>query len=410
MNLTYEAPALFARRFSTLDHLTDGRIGWNIVTGYLDSAARAMGLPAQLAHDDRYDAAEQFMATVYGLWEGSWADDAVLRDRATGVYADPREGPRHPLAARIEAIHLCEPSPQRTPVLYQAGASDRGRDFAARHAECVFLNAVQPGERARGSSADLRAKAAPRPLRIFVGATLILGRTEAEARDLLAEYRRPCQHRAARWRMPRPRSGSTSTASGWTSRSRPPAADAISSNVEAMARVFGPGWTKRHADRPVHPRQPAAADRRQRRARWPRQLIAFAEAADVDGFNLSRTVMPECIEAVVDLLVPALQARGAYKPPMRRGPTGKSCSAPARCWPRPIRRQPHAVERQKAEDPSVFSAPHHELRQDMRRRPGASCCRVGPPGGLPLPPGGPTFMARLDSQIGRPRSPPPGET
>src|SRR3954470_144846 len=86
VNLTYEAPALFARRFSTLDHLTDGRIGWNIVTGYLDSAARAMGLAAQKAHDARYNAAEEFMATAYGLWEGSWAADAVQADRVAGIY------------------------------------------------------------------------------------------------------------------------------------------------------------------------------------------------------------------------------------------------------------------------------------------------------------------------------------
>ena len=309
VNLTYEAPALFARRFSTLDHLTDGRVGWNIVTGYLDSAARAMGLPAQLAHDARYDAAEEFMATAYALWEGSWAADAVRADRATGVYADPMKV-RAIRSGGIEAIHLCEPSPQRTPVLYQAGASDRGRDFAARHAECVFLNPSSPENVAR-IVADLRAKAAPRPLRIFSGATLILGRTEAEARDLLAEYRDHASitgalaHAAASLGIDFDRFGMDEpiAASG---------SNAISSNVEAMARVFGPGWTKRHLidqfilgsrQKPLVGTPDAIAD----------QLIAYAEATGVDGFNLSRTVMPECIEAVADLLVPALQARGAYK-------------------------------------------------------------------------------------------------
>ncbi|WP_164079125.1 LLM class flavin-dependent oxidoreductase, partial [Stenotrophomonas maltophilia] len=82
-----EAPYLFARRFSTLDHLTDGRVGWNIVTGYLDSAARAMGLREQIAHDERYDRADEFLDVVYQLWEGSWEDDAVLRDRAARVFA-----------------------------------------------------------------------------------------------------------------------------------------------------------------------------------------------------------------------------------------------------------------------------------------------------------------------------------
>eukprot|EP01036_Dinobryon_divergens_P056895 gene56895-75977_t len=95
-NLTYETPYQFARRMTTLDHLTQGRIGWNIVTGYLDSAARAVGLSGQTAHDDRYDLADEYMALVYQLWEGSWADDAVRRDRASGVYADP---------ARVRLVH-----------------------------------------------------------------------------------------------------------------------------------------------------------------------------------------------------------------------------------------------------------------------------------------------------------------
>ena len=89
VNLSYEPPYNFARRMSTLDHLTDGRIGWNIVTGYLDSAARGAGRDKQVAHDDRYAIAEDFMAVVYKLWEGSWADDAVRADAAAGVFADP---------------------------------------------------------------------------------------------------------------------------------------------------------------------------------------------------------------------------------------------------------------------------------------------------------------------------------
>jgi FMN-dependent oxidoreductase (nitrilotriacetate monooxygenase family) len=308
-NLGYEPPFLLARRMSTLDHLTRGRMGWNIVTGYLDSAARAMGRPAQAAHDDRYDAAETVMDDLYALWEGSWADDAVLRDRAAGIYADPAKvrAVRRP---GMEAIHLVEPSPQRTPVLYQAGASDRGRAFAARHAECVFVNGGRAENVAR-IVADLRARAAPRPIRVFVGATLVLGRTEQEAHDLLEEYRRHASvegalaHASASLGIDFARFGMDEpvAASG---------SNAIASNVEAMARAFGPGWTKRHlVDQfvlgsrqvPIVGGAGQVAD----------ALIAFAEATDADGFNLSRTVVPECLEAVVDLLVPALQARGAYK-------------------------------------------------------------------------------------------------
>ena len=304
----YEPPFLLARRFSTLDHLTRGRIGWNVVTGYLDSAARAMGRPAQGAHDDRYDAAEAFMEDAYALWEGSWAADAMRRDRASGIYADPARVRRIDRPG-MQAIHLVEPSPQRTPVLYQAGASDRGRAFAARHAECVFLNASTKGN-VRRLVADLRARAAPRRLRIFVGATLVVGRTEAEARDLLADYRRHVSVEGAlaqsagslgidfaRFGLDEPVTGES---------------NAVTSNIEAMARAFGPGWTKRHLvdsfilgsrQAPILGSAESVSG----------ELIAWVEETGVDGFNLSRTVMPECLDAVVDRLVPALQERGAYK-------------------------------------------------------------------------------------------------
>jgi long-chain alkane monooxygenase len=78
VTLSYEPPFPFARRMSTLDHLTEGRIGWNVVTGYLDSAAKGMGEKGQRGHDDRYEVAEDYMSVVYKLWEGSWADDAVV--------------------------------------------------------------------------------------------------------------------------------------------------------------------------------------------------------------------------------------------------------------------------------------------------------------------------------------------
>ncbi|NNB23394.1 NtaA/DmoA family FMN-dependent monooxygenase [Pseudomonas fragi] len=142
-NLTYETPYLFARRMSTLDHLTRGRVGWNIVTGYLDSAAKAMGLTEQVEHDRRYDQADEYLQVLYKLWEGSWENDAVLNDRVQRIYARPdkvhkvkHEGEFY----QVEGYHLCEPSPQRTPVLFQAGSSDRGLVFAGRHAECVFIS------------------------------------------------------------------------------------------------------------------------------------------------------------------------------------------------------------------------------------------------------------------------------
>jgi FMN-dependent oxidoreductase (nitrilotriacetate monooxygenase family) len=312
-NLAYEPPYLLARRLSTLDHLTQGRIGWNIVTGYLDSAARALGLPVQMRHDDRYDVAGEYMEAVYALWEGSWAQDAVVRDAARGVYTDPAKVRLVEHAGQhyqMRAIHLCEPSPQRTPVLYQAGASERGRAFAGRHAECVFLNGTKPSVVA-DLVADLRARAAPRAIQVFVGATVVVGRTEREARDLLADYAGHASAEAAlahassslgidfgRYEMDEPIPHGTS--------------QAIQSNVEAMARVAGPAWTKR-----MLLQQSVLGSRQPPVVGSPTQvadaLQEWMNNACVDGFNLSRTVMPECMQNFIDLVVPVLQERGAYK-------------------------------------------------------------------------------------------------
>lgn len=312
VNLAWEPPALLARRFSTLDHLTAGRIGWNIVTGYLDSAARAMGLDRQMAHDDRYDMADEFMAVVYRLWEESWAADAVKRDRATGLHADParvsrirHEGRQY----RLDAPHLVESSPQRTPVLYQAGASERGRAFAAQHAECVFLNGG-PKAHVAALVRDLRARAAPRALKVFMGATLIIGRTRAEAEEKLAEYRRHASVEAALVHASASL-GVDLAALGMDDELPDAPSQAIRSNVEAL-RAAAPRATKRAlVDRMVlGSRQPPILGSAEEVAEV---LIAWVEEADLDGFNLSRTVVPECIEDVVDLLVPALQERGRYK-------------------------------------------------------------------------------------------------
>ncbi|MCE2761567.1 MAG: LLM class flavin-dependent oxidoreductase [Acetobacteraceae bacterium] len=312
-NLAWESPALLARRFSTLDHLTQGRIGWNIVTGYLDSAARAMGLDRQMAHDDRYDLADEYMEIVYRLWEESWAADAVKRDRAAGIYADParvkrirHEGRQY----RMDAPHLVEPSPQRTPVLYQAGASDRGRGFAARHAECVFVNGG-PKPHVEKLVADLRARAAPRPIRVFVGATLIIGRTRAEAEAKLAEYR---QHASIEGALAHASASLGIDLARFAPDEELPEAgqsQAIRSNVEAL-RAAAPRATKRALmDRMVlGSRQPPIVGSVEEVAE---ELIAWMDQVDVDGFNLSRTVTPECLEDVVRLLVPALQERGRYK-------------------------------------------------------------------------------------------------
>jgi len=323
-NLTYEQPFLFARRMSTLDHLTGGRIGWNIVTGYLDSAARAIGLDGQTAHDDRYDLADEYLELVYKLWEGSWDDDAVINDRAKGIYADPskvRAIHHHGRQYKVDAMHLCAPSPQRTPVLYQAGSSTRGRQFAATHAECVFVNG-QKKEGVKSIVDDIRAKAVafgrnPDDVKAFLGATLIIGRTEKEAQEKYEEYKRyvssegALAHAAsslgidfARYDLDEPIDTTKS--------------QAIVSNVEAMTRSAGAQWTRRKLleQMPLGSRQAPWVGSAEQIADL---MIEWTDETGVAGFNLSRTVAPECLDDVVDLLIPILQERGAYKTAYREG-------------------------------------------------------------------------------------------
>ena len=318
-NLSFEPPYTFARRMSTLDHLTQGRVGWNIVTGYLDSAARGAGRERQTAHDDRYDIAEEYMEVVYKLWEGSWADDAVKADAERGVFADPdrvRKVVHHGEHFRLDAQFLSEPSPQRTPVLYQAGTSPAGRAFAGRHAECVFISgpstkALAPRVAAIRENAE-KAGRDPRSLRIFAMATTILGETDAAAEAKIADYRRYADPEGALTLM-----------SGWTgvdfSKFTP---DQIVQHVEseagrtAMENITRADpsrtWTVRQVAEhvslggigPVFVGSPAkVAD----------QLEAWVEATDIDGFNLAFAVRPETFADVCDLLVPELQRRGRYK-------------------------------------------------------------------------------------------------
>ena len=323
VNLGYELPYLLARRFSTLDHLTRGRIGWNIVTGYLDSAARAVGLPAQPEHDGRYDRADEFMEVVYKLWEGSWDDDAVVRDRAGRVYTRP-DGVHRIVHAgshfKVDGVHLSEPSPQRTPLLFQAGSSGRGQRFAARHAECVFVSG-QTREALRTSVNTLRdeAERAGRrrdDIKVFLGATVVTARTDAEAQEKLGDY----LHHA------NPEAGLAHFASGTgIDFSRygldepiaPPGTgsggqgNAMHSAVKAATGGPAPK-TKRQllADMALGGRYALVVGSPSRVAD---ELQAWVRDTGIDGFNLARTVTPECFEDIVELVVPELQNRGAYK-------------------------------------------------------------------------------------------------
>jgi alkanesulfonate monooxygenase SsuD/methylene tetrahydromethanopterin reductase-like flavin-dependent oxidoreductase (luciferase family) len=299
-SLSFEHPYTFARRLSTLDHLTKGRAGWNIVTSYLDSGARNIGLAGQTGHDDRYDVADEYLEVCYKLWEGSWADDAVLRDRDRRIFTDPAKV--RPIAHegrhyRVPGVHLCEPSPQRTPVLYQAGASSRGQRFAGEHAECVFVATPSKTVLTKTVAAIRRS---------------VVDATDAKAKAKLDDYRRYIDL-----------DGALALGSGWMGIDfgayrldeplRHIKTNAVQSSVDAFSSADPDKvWTVRELGEwigigglgPVFVGGPqTVAD----------LLEEWVRDTDVDGFNLAYAVTHETFADIVDHLVPELQKRGVYK-------------------------------------------------------------------------------------------------
>lgn len=333
--VSYERPYALARRFSTLDHLTGGRIAWNVVTGILGSGARGMGLSDLTEHDARYAAAEEFLAATYALWEGSWADDAVVRDREARIYTRPERVRRvtrtglHP----VDAIHLVHPSPQRTPFLFQAGASAAGRAFAAAHAEAVFVNGHTKALVAE-TVRDIRRRAGgfgrdPHDIKIFLGATVIVGATDGAAEDRRRDYERYIDAEGtlalmSGW------SGIDLSAYGLDEPIRAVQGNAMRSLIEAI--------TTRSPDRAWTVRDLARFDQVGGRGAFlvgspatvADDIRSWVEETDIDGFNLVRLVEPENLEAIVDLLVPELQSRGLFKTEYVPGPLRQKLTGRAR--------------------------------------------------------------------------------
>jgi len=316
---TYEQPYALARKFGTLDHLSKGRVGWNIVTSYLDSAARNMGRDRQVPHDERYQAAEEFLEVCYKLWESSWEDGAVVRDKARGVFADP--GKVHPVGHQgryfsVPGVFLCEPSPQRTPLLFQAGASASGLAFAARHAEAVFFIEPRP-ELLRPKVARLRELAKgqgrdPRSLKVFPLMTVVTAATDAEARAKLADYQRYASY-----------DGALALYGGWTGLDRSgydpdrplryADTDAMRSALETFTTADpAREWTPREIARfvGIGGRGPVVAGGPGTVAD---EMERWISEADADGFNLPYAITPGTFQDIVEHLVPELRARGLLR-------------------------------------------------------------------------------------------------
>lgn len=331
---SFEPPFLLAKRFSTLDHFTKGRFGWNIVTSWKKAAFKAIGLENPIEHDERYLQADEYLRVLYKLWEGSWADDAVAPDPENDSYADPdkirtidHQGKYFTLNSR----HIVDPSPQRTPFLFQAGTSPAGSEFAATHAEAIFVSAHTAGL-LRPKVQKIRELAAakgrdPQSLKFFATYTPIVGRTDEEARakhEELARYASVV--------------GGLVLVSGWTGidLAQVPidqeltAADSLEQNkVRSILDTFTarggddvPRWTPRTVAEKaaigglghmgVGSPQTVADDME----RWIRE-------GDIDGFNIAYVTTPGTFEEVVELLIPELRRRGIYPDADEEGLTAR---------------------------------------------------------------------------------------
>ncbi|MET1053591.1 MAG: LLM class flavin-dependent oxidoreductase [Mycetocola sp.] len=315
----YEHPYPFARRLSTLDHLTKGRIGWNVVTGYLPSAARNMGHDDQIEHDERYNIADEYLEVLYKLWEGSWEDDAVIRDRETGVFTDPTKV--HEIGHQgknftVPGIHLSEPSPQRTPVIFQAGASGRGIQFAAENAEAIFVGSPTKAV-LKTTVAKIRdaLEAAGRDrysAKIYQLVTIITDETPEKAQAKHEDYQQYASTEGALVFM-----------SGWMGIDLSqydlddPIGDVKSNAIQSAVANFqaasedGSEWTVRDIANwagigGLGTRIVGSG------AEVADQLQSWVDETDVDGFNLAYAITPGTFEDIVEFVVPELQARDAY--------------------------------------------------------------------------------------------------
>ncbi|EEX05173.1 FMN-dependent oxidoreductase, nitrilotriacetate monooxygenase family [Acinetobacter baumannii ATCC 19606 = CIP 70.34 = JCM 6841] len=324
-SISFEHPYPFARRISTLDHLTKGRVGWNIVTSYLESGSKNLGLKTQVNHDNRYDIADEYLEVLYKLWEGSWEEGSVLRDRESGIFADHKKV--HPIQHEgkyftVPGIHICEPSPQRTPVLYQAGASSRGQKFASQNAECVFIAApskIATKKVVQGIRQKLVQEGRdPYSVKIYALLSIVTDETDAKAQAKFKEYQSYGSY-----------DGALTLLSGWSgvdfSQYQPTdkveyiQTNAIQSLLDSYVnadpeRVWTieeiANWNSLGGNGPVLVGSAETVSD---------ALEQWVEDTDVDGFNLAYILAHQTFADVVEFIVPELQKRGVYQTSYAQG-------------------------------------------------------------------------------------------
>ena len=315
---TFDAPYHIARRFASLDHISGGRAGWNVVTTSNPDAALNFGLTEHVEHDERYRRAREFYAVVTGLWD-SWADDAWRRDQASGIFFDPAR--MHVLDHQGEHLSVRGPlniarPVQGWPVIVQAGASEAGRQLAAETAEVIFASS-RTIEDARAFYADMHQRLralgrAPDALKILPGALVITGRSRAEAEEKKARL-----------------DSLVHPDSGVPNLSMRLGVDASGFDLDAPLPEIPPS----NASQSGRDSLVALARRENLTVRELAQLVGgygglqmvgtpgeiadtmqeWLETGASDGFNVMFPTVPTGLDEFVDLVVPELQRRGIFR-------------------------------------------------------------------------------------------------
>ncbi|KAL4887620.1 luciferase-like domain-containing protein [Aspergillus karnatakaensis] len=322
---SFEAPYVLAKRFSTLDHLTQGRFGWNVVTSWKASGFEAIGI-APIPHDKRYEIADEYLRVCYKLWEGSWADDALVEDRENNIYAEfqkvrviKHQGEHF----KVQAPHILDPSPQRTPFIFQAGSSPAGLQFGATHAEGIFVVGLTPEvigprvKRIRDKIAEVGRD--PHSVKIFASLTPILGKTHDEAQE---KYREALSYASEEgglvyWCANTGIDLSKLDLDAEVTREM----GSRASNVQLQSLLENlaypgegvPKWTPRTIGKAVAlgASGPVPVGTAEEVAD---EMERWVKVADIDGFNIGHITVPGTWEDVVDLLVPVIRERGLYAP------------------------------------------------------------------------------------------------
>jgi len=310
-------PYQTARLFSSLDHITRGRIAWNIVTS-TSKVNEANGMSPVVEHDRRYDIADEYLDVCYRLWEQSWAEDAMRFDRDGGLLVDPALVHRidhHGEFFDVRGPHQVPPSPQRTPFLYQAGGSPRGTAFAGRHAEAVFLAQYSP-ERVRSQVDTIREQAAkngrdPADVKILMGFRCLVGETDTE----VARYKTDMESLASA-------EAALAMFGFWTGQDLGAVADNVRlADLETNDFASIPhnsALMQNDGDATVGDLKAAvAADGNAIRFVGTAEYIAdemeLYMDCGLDGFNIVTGPMLDGFERFVQLVIPELQHRGRFR-------------------------------------------------------------------------------------------------